>query len=308
MLGTEMAELDLRLIRIFNCIYETKSLTEAAAALSVTQPAVSYSLARLRHQLSDPLFVRTASGMLPTARATELFGVFSRSLEDIETAVGSVGRFDPATSRRTFRLCLTDLGEMAFLPAITRYLAVEAPNVTLEVVPMQIDQVSAWFMRGEVDAAIASSSLPGLDHRTLLDHGRYVCVLPQNLLGSVPVISVEELRSLRHIVIDPSTGHSQVDVAISELGIERKVGLRLHHFSVLPNVLVSGGFAAIIPFRLAEMFMELWPLQIRELPFHIPSHKVNLYWGGSRTQSEGVKWFLEALGRSLEVAPTVAGE
>ena len=47
-------------------------MTRAAQALGQSQPTVSIWLAKVRQQLGDPLFVRTAGGMPPTPRADAL--------------------------------------------------------------------------------------------------------------------------------------------------------------------------------------------------------------------------------------------
>ena len=61
--------LDLNLWRVFHQLVRDRQVSRAAAALGVTQPAVSNALARLRRALGDELFTRTPQGMLPTPRA-----------------------------------------------------------------------------------------------------------------------------------------------------------------------------------------------------------------------------------------------
>ena len=66
--------LDLNLLRVFDAVWQTRSVTVAASNLHLTQPAVSKQLHRLRELLEDPLFVRTNDGMAPTPRAEALAG------------------------------------------------------------------------------------------------------------------------------------------------------------------------------------------------------------------------------------------
>src|SRR3954451_8998308 len=124
-----MGDLDLNLIRTFVSVHETGSLTRTARALQVTQPSVSHALARLRRHFDDPLFLRTRAGMTPTALAGELYLSFSDSLTRIDQTIDSTRRFEPATSHRRFRLCLTDVGEMSLLPQVLEHIAREAPEV-----------------------------------------------------------------------------------------------------------------------------------------------------------------------------------
>ncbi len=79
-----MSPIDLNLIRTFVTLYEAGSVTLAAERLFVTQPSVSYALARLRELFDDALFTRTRDGIQPTFVAEQLYGTFRESLTRIE--------------------------------------------------------------------------------------------------------------------------------------------------------------------------------------------------------------------------------
>ncbi|WP_413249119.1 LysR family transcriptional regulator [Sinomonas flava] len=302
--------LDLSLLRTFLAVYETGSVTGAATRMSVTQPSVSYALGRLRKQLDDPLFIRTRAAMVATERAQELYQVFRRSVADID-AVSSDQAFDPGTSELQFRLCLSDLGEFSFLPAILARLRHEAPKVALDVVPTDIAKVQGWLRQGQVDAAIASIPIPGLRRRTIISRDRYVCVLPADRASAGSpgtsggegarraTMSVEEFESLRHVVIDESAGHQQVDATLEEAGLRRRTVVRLRHFSVLPNLMNDSDVAAVMPLVAAEHFERQWPVVIRELPIPGPAFDVNLYWNEATSGSAAVQWFLRLLTEAL---------
>ena len=72
------ANLDLNLLKTLHALIEEQSVTRAAARLSLTQPAVSGMLARLRRHFDDPLLVRTPQGMVPTERAQALLEPLAR--------------------------------------------------------------------------------------------------------------------------------------------------------------------------------------------------------------------------------------
>ena len=65
-------DIDLRLLRLLDALYATRSVTRTAERMELSQPTVSIGLARLRKMLSDPLFVRTSEGMQPTPRTEDL--------------------------------------------------------------------------------------------------------------------------------------------------------------------------------------------------------------------------------------------
>src|SRR5687767_4686509 len=110
--------MDLNLLRVFLAIYEAKSVGGAALALNMSQPGLSTALARLRKQLGDPLFLRGATGMEPTSRGRELAESVRGIMRTIDTEVLKPPVFDPATSRREFRIALTDIAEGIYLPTV----------------------------------------------------------------------------------------------------------------------------------------------------------------------------------------------
>src|ERR1700738_1696443 len=91
--------IELSLVRVFCSIYEAGSVSRAAALLDLTQPAVSYSLALLRRQLGDPLFMRSRTGMSPTPLADKVYTAFRHGLESIDEGCKPPSTFDPRTLR-----------------------------------------------------------------------------------------------------------------------------------------------------------------------------------------------------------------
>ena len=136
--------LDLNLLRVFDAIFQTRSVTIAASNLHLTQPAVSKQLNRLREVLDDPLFVRTNDGMAPTPRAEAIAGPIRKALNEVRFIVEQQLGFDPASSERTFRIFMSDVGQMVLLPKLLELIAREAPLVAIQTV-----QVPPSRMRGD---------------------------------------------------------------------------------------------------------------------------------------------------------------
>ncbi|HTF78045.1 MAG TPA: LysR family transcriptional regulator [Bradyrhizobium sp.] len=149
----ESALLDVRLLRLFDLLYSTGSVTGAAVQLRQAQPTVSIWLGRLRRELGDPLFVRTPQGMKPTPRADEL-------IETARSAIGALQRlkdpereFDPAHESRRFRICMTDASHVTLLPQLLLHLRNEAPNIRIEA--LQIDANTGTSLQtGKADLAL----------------------------------------------------------------------------------------------------------------------------------------------------------
>src|SRR5690606_19741173 len=71
-LTLNLRNVDLNLLVVFDALLRTRSVTRAAQVLNMSQPATSFALSKLRKMLGDPLFVRTASGIVPTPYAERL--------------------------------------------------------------------------------------------------------------------------------------------------------------------------------------------------------------------------------------------
>src|SRR5215510_3927128 len=113
-----VTDLDLNLLRAFDAVLRDGSVTAAAARLGLSQPAMSNALSRLRRLLGDPLFMRTPGGMRPTAFAQQLAAPVRQALDLIHATLLAQPGFDPRTSQRAFRLQLSDVGEIVFLPPL----------------------------------------------------------------------------------------------------------------------------------------------------------------------------------------------
>ncbi|MEN8603441.1 LysR family transcriptional regulator [Microbacterium rhizosphaerae] len=286
--------MDLDLLRTFVAIYERRSLTLAAALLNVTQPSVSYALGRLRQDLGDALFVRSAQGMAPTARAEQLYAVARSAIDAIDDVVA--GRdFDPATARTRFRIALTDMGEFSYLPSLMERLSTDAPAVSLDVVPVDIDAVDRWISSGEVDAAISSAPPTGRTPTVDLFTESYVCVAawPKDLIGT-PVVP-SEFATLRLALIDTSSGHDRVGRTLEAASVVPASALRVHHLSTLPETLVRSQSAAIVPSRVAAVFEKRWPLSSRPVNHLLEDFQVRLFANPALHPTAARRWFLRLL-------------
>ena len=122
------SELDLHHLRVLDVLLREHSLTRAALALNVTQPALSKTLARLRRYFDDPLFVRVALRMEPTPKALELQAPVAVILERMRELRSEHVPFDPKTSTRTFNFCVVDAGVIKLLPKLVNRITEEAPQ------------------------------------------------------------------------------------------------------------------------------------------------------------------------------------
>jgi DNA-binding transcriptional LysR family regulator len=149
-----MIPLDLNLLRIFDTLYDLRSVTRAAERMNLTQSAISHALGRLRRALDDPLFVRQAGGLQPTAQAMAIAPGIREGLQRLDNALAPAA-FDPATSDREFRVNAGIYAAMVLVPRLIARLRAAAPHVTVTVSAPGNDLLAS-LDSGQVDIAIGA--------------------------------------------------------------------------------------------------------------------------------------------------------
>ena len=127
----DLRRFDLNLLVVFDVLMTERSVTRAAERLGRTQSAVSHSLSRLRDQFGDPLLMKGGVRMQPTAFALDLIEQARPMLGGIQRVLTPQHVFDPASSRRIFRLAAPDFMRTLFADLLRR-LRSEAPRIAIE--------------------------------------------------------------------------------------------------------------------------------------------------------------------------------
>lgn len=123
--------LPLNALRAFEAVGQNNSFTVGAAALSVSQSAVSRHVSGLEELLGKQLFQREASGLVLTAAGAELLPVVSKSLDRIEQSMNAIR--DDRLAQRTVRIHIPpSLLQQQFLP-ILREFRLEYPDIRVDV-------------------------------------------------------------------------------------------------------------------------------------------------------------------------------
>jgi len=150
--------LPLNALRAFDAVGSRLSFTGGAAALSVSQSAVSRHIIGLEELLGKPLFVRDASGLTLTREGEELLPVVSKCLDRLEQAMSAVR--DETIARPPLRLHIPpSLLQQLFLPMLRDFRS-EHPEVRIDVSSAHVTGLPA----GNLDMAIVYDR-PNVDDR-----------------------------------------------------------------------------------------------------------------------------------------------
>jgi len=275
-----LATLDLNLLRVFDAVYTHRNVSAAAAALSMSQPAVSNALRRLRREFGDELFTRSPQGMNPTPAADRAAATVAQALlllrEGLEPAPG----FDAASARRKFTLNMSDIGEIVFLPSLLQFLQETAPQVSIEVVTLSVKEARLAMEGGTVDLAIGF--LPDLKagfYQQRLFEQKYVCMVRQGHPRIGDSMTMKTFIEARHAVVNAEgTGHGIVEAMFERAGLAPEMIVRLPHFLAAPTVVAATDLVATVPSKMGEHYARILPLRLLPHPLRIPVFQVNQYW------------------------------
>lgn len=294
---------DLNLLRVFDALMHEGKVVAAAARLGLSPPAVSNALGRLRRATGDPLFVRSAQGMLPTPHAQMLAQTVGPALQALQQALASPRAFEPMATERRFRVAMTDIGEIVFLPRLMQVLQAEAPQVAIQTLRNAAAQTRDDMARGGVDLAVGW--LPDLDagfHQRRLFEQRYVCLMAAGHALSRGRMTLDRYRKAQHlVVVAEGTGHDRVARQLRQIGAQVLVPLALPHFVAVPWILRDSPLVATVPLKLAQQVAAPLGLVMRDLPRDLPldlsPFEVNLFWHERVHRDPGHRWLRERWAR-----------
>ncbi|WP_426172805.1 LysR family transcriptional regulator [Massilia sp. TWR1-2-2] len=288
----DLKNLDLNLLLVFHQLLAERRVSKVAETLGMTQPGVSNALKRLRVVLGDELFVRTAKGMAPTPYAAQLGEPIGYALSTIFDSLNEGVRFDPITSDRKFKIGMTDIGEVYFLPALMAALREQAPDVTVSTVRNTAVNLQDEMEAGHIDMAIGL--LPQLKSgyfQRKLFRQRYVCMFRKGHELDKASISVEEFERAEHVVVvSGGTGHAIVDQTIERLGINRRVSLTVPHFVAVGHILSASSMIATVPERYAMACVKPFGLKYVTHPLSLPEVSINIFWHARFNKEPANQW------------------
>ena len=286
--------LDLNLLRLFDAVYRTRSVSRAAEILQISQPAASNGIARLRTQVGDALFARVHGGVRPTPVAEQMAVSVQAALELLLRALDDPRAFDPARSQRLLRLHLSDIGEARFLPALMAALDARAPGVRLECRAWPQARVGPLLDSGELDFAIGF--LPGVtdtEHVPLVRDSYRVLVRaghPAALAARRRAITPADLRGLDFVAVH---SHSETLRILEALGLQQRVRLTAAHFLALPAIVRGTDLAVVMPGLIAHDVAAAGHHAVIEARLPRQDFTVSLHWSRRQRTDPALLWFRE---------------
>jgi len=298
---------DLNLLVYLDVLLREKSVTKAANELGITQPAMSNVLKRLRELFKDPLLLRTSEGMTPTARALELEPLIRSLLTQIDHVVRPVDVFNPAKSKRVFRIMASDYTESTLIPRLLKRLRREAPGIILDVLtPSDITFLDVE--QGRVDMAINRfDKIPSSFHQKTIWEDTFSCVLSvHNPL--VFDFTLENYLNAHHIWVS-KTGFGKgvgvdpkdvqrlgwVDEALARIKKKRKITVFSRHYQVAMQLAQVSDLIATLPTKATRLVNDNPAIVVKLPPFKIPVIELKMAWSPLLQNNQDHRWLRQLI-------------
>ncbi|WP_104012670.1 LysR family transcriptional regulator [Burkholderia anthinoferrum] len=281
---------DLKLLQLFDLLYDVRSVTRVAEQLGQSQPTVSIWLGHLREHLHDPLFIRTPGGMAPTPQADALIGPCREILESLRRFTAWEIAFDPATAQRRFRICMTDASHVTLLPRLLAHVRAQAPGVWLEAARIDGNTERA-LESGEADLAIGYVPwLGGGIYQQKLYDQDWICLVNRHHPRIRGRLGVKQYRSEGHVAITAGTGAQLLEQALRQARIERDVVLELPGFLGLGAIVQTTDLITTLPRHIGETLAQANDLAVHACPIPVEGFAVRQHWHARYHHEAGNRW------------------
>lgn len=288
----EDRKLDLNFLTVFEALYRERSVSGAAQHIGLSQPATSSALARMRRLFSDPLFVRTSRGMVPTPMADAIAPAVREALETVRHRIMERVAVAPASAERTLRLSVSDASGLAFLPRLVGKLQHAAPLWRIETEALHPTELPRALESGSVDLAVGNLDMlrTGIYRQRLLateykvihrrDHPR---------LRSAPTLR-DYVEADHAVMRVPGSAPSVLEQTLGKRGHVRRIVMSVPHFLLLPAVVAETDLVATVPAHVARAFAGPYRLAVWPLPLPTPELVLYQYWHHRFNADAGNRW------------------
>ena len=285
--------IDFNLLVIFDAVATTGSVSKAAARLSLSQPAVSHALNRLRDQLDDKLFVRNGQKLVPTARALQMIPTVEKVLREAQD-VFSASDFTPESDERVFRLASSDYSHLILNPAIIAECRRGAPNVGLQISGID-GHVLDRLADGSLDVSFWGIKPPPGPYRSMvLFREKFVGLVDgAHPLARANTVSLADYLAFPHVTVAFGiSGQNPLEVALERLNARRTIKITSPSFITSLSALKGTDLIATLPSRFTHHPLSAGYARF-DLPVDLIEYDYHLIWHERSENDPGLIWFRE---------------
>jgi DNA-binding transcriptional LysR family regulator len=297
--------LDLNLLRVFDALLDSSSVSKAADRLHLSIPSTSRALGRLRIAMNDPILVRAGRGLVPTPFAQRTAARVKSLLDDADRLrLETVG--DPSTWRRAFAIRLNDALSPVLAPRLTRLVATQAPHVQLRFVAQE-SKDSNPLRNGtlDLDVGVGDPAPPDVRTSVLFTDTFVAAVSAASELGRKTSLSLNDLCSVPHVSASRrGLDRGPLDDALESLGFSRRVVAIVPTYAVGALMALEDDVVCLIPSLLASHLRERGvPIRAHDIPVDLPAATVEQRWHRRADADPASRWLRSAMVAAVDSLP-----
>jgi DNA-binding transcriptional LysR family regulator len=244
---------------------------------------MSGALARLRALFGDPLFTRTAGGVVPTERARDLREPVAELLARAAALLEQPAGLRPSALDATVTIQAgSDYLARLLLPALARELGTRAPGVRLNVLPPNPRVAARLLTEGQADIGVGYlPDPPETLHRTALFRDGWAILARRGHPCGAASLEASAYAAAGHVDVSPSGARHYsrlVDRALSRAGVQRRIVLTVPGFMTVAPIVAETELLATVPARVAALARGAFPVAVLQPPVEIAELEISLYW------------------------------
>lgn len=300
--------LNLNLLRSLHVLLEECHVSRAADRLHITQSAMSRQLAQLRDVCGDPLLVRDGNLLVPTPRALEMKGKLGELLTEFDALLADKP-FDPLVWQQEFVLSSSDYVAQYIVPDVVSVVVEQAPNVNIAYRLWQPDFLNHFESSGIHLASTMLAQKPDNLSSVKIGQDMSMCLMRKDHpLSQIDSMTCEDLVAYPHLkVTGGGDKDSHADRALSQLGYQRRIALKVPFFSAAVNALSSSDYLMIVPEHIARNLAGDANLIFKPLPVDTDAHHYWLMWHPKYDLDKAHQWMRDKVLTAMQTSPYSIG-
>jgi DNA-binding transcriptional LysR family regulator len=273
-------KLDLNLFIVFEAIFREGNVSRAAKALSLSQPAISHSLAKLRANFDDPLFTRQGSKMLPTPLAENIIDNVRSSIYQLQLSVLQAKQFSPNSSQKHFSIAMHTGIDNVVMHKLVLACTTTAPHIQLTSGRINRNEMASNLASGTFDLVIDTNLAVDKDIlHTPLRSDKMLVVANDKHSKITESLSLGDYLQAKHVVVSSrASGMSYEDFELSRIGLQRNVSFRCQQYFSAFQIVSQTDLLLTLPQSIATIYQAHFPIKLFELPAELHGLDLQLYW------------------------------
>lgn len=300
----KLSQVDLNLLVALDALLRERNVTQAGREIGLSQPAMSAALAKLRELFSDKLFERVAGSYRLTPLAETLAEPLQAALQAVQRTLDHNTDFEPQTSRRAFRLAVSDHLLVVLCPRLVERIHRLAPSIQLHTQPVTPD-IGALLGARKVDLSIQPANLVRGCESKVLFEDEWVCAAWKGNDAVKDGLTSEQLYTLPHASFAASRVSLAEQMIVPPLAKTPVVRMTTRTFASLPFLLQGTPLIGILQRSLGERMQSVADIRVLDLPIPTPALLFEMSWNAIYSADPAHAWLRE---RVAEVAEGLTGK